>query len=190
MTDDIPPSSSGRPTVSALPGLTFDLDLADPGLGDDAAVQATLEAAAVQALSEALTHPDAAMELSVRVVGDEESQALNRDYRGKDKPTNVLSFPGTEPDDLSDAFRLSKMGGPPVMLGDLVIAAPVVVREAAEQDKPLLDHLSHLTVHGILHLLGYDHIEDEEAEEMESFEAEILALLGIEDPYRVEHDDD
>ncbi|TNE67121.1 MAG: rRNA maturation RNase YbeY [Alphaproteobacteria bacterium] len=190
MTDDIPSSRTGQASLSDLPGLTFDLEIAADGLGEPGPVATTIETAAATALLAALTHPDAPMELSVRIVDDAESQALNRDYRGKDKPTNVLSFPGTDPDEISDCFRMAKLGGPPVMLGDLAIAAPVLVREAAEQDKPVLEHLAHLTVHGVLHLLGYDHIDEEEAEDMEAFEAEILADLGIADPYLVEHEDD
>ncbi|MEQ5808309.1 rRNA maturation RNase YbeY [Alteromonas sp. NFXS44] len=112
-------------------------------------------------------------ELTIRFVDEEESQALNRDYRGKDKPTNVLSFPFECPP-----------GVPLNLLGDLVICAPVISREAQEQHKPVANHYAHMVVHGILHLIGYDHIDDDEAEEMESLEIEILAQLSIDDPYR------
>ncbi|RFA30264.1 rRNA maturation RNase YbeY [Alkalilimnicola ehrlichii] len=111
-------------------------------------------------------------ELTVRITGEEESRALNRDYRGKDKPTNVLSFPFEAP----PGVELE-------LLGDLVICAPVVAREAQEQGKPLMAHWAHMIVHGVLHLLGYDHQEDAEAEAMESLEVEILAGLGMPDPY-------
>ena len=116
-------------------------------------------------------------ELSVRFVDADESQTLNRDYRGKDAPTNVLSF-GVE---LPPGVDLP-------LLGDLVICHPVVVREASEQGKSLADHYAHMVVHGTLHLLGYDHIDDAEAEAMEQLEREILATLGIADPYHIAHD--
>lgn len=111
-------------------------------------------------------------DLAIRVVDDREGRSLNRHYRGKDYPTNVLSFPA----DLPEGVKLP-------LLGDLVICAPVVAREAAEQNKKLNAHYAHLTVHGILHLLGWDHEDDREAECMEQLEREILATLGIADPY-------
>jgi len=117
--------------------------------------------------------------LVIRVVDEDESRSLNRDYRGVDRPTNVLSFPFESPPGV-------------VMdhLGDLVICAQVVAREAADQGKLPSHHWAHMVVHGVLHLLGYDHQRDDEAEEMESLEREILAGLGIPDPYRVtDHDD-
>lgn len=111
-------------------------------------------------------------ELTVRLVDAEESRGLNRDYRGSDRPTNVLSFPFECPP-----------GVELPLLGDLVICHPVVTAEAAEQGKTRRDHYAHMVVHGTLHLLGYDHLEDEEAEAMEALEREILAGLGIGDPY-------
>ncbi|WOX04999.1 rRNA maturation RNase YbeY [Microbulbifer pacificus] len=111
-------------------------------------------------------------EISLRIVDEDESQALNSQYRGKDKPTNVLSFPADIPEEL----------GLP-LLGDLVICAPVVVLEAEQQHKALSAHWAHMVVHGTLHLLGYDHIEDDEAEIMENLETRILAQLGFDDPY-------
>ena len=114
-----------------------------------------------------------ATELSIRIVDAKEGRALNRDYRGKDYATNVLSFPA----ELPPGINLP-------LIGDLVICAPVVTREAAEQGKPARHHWAHMTVHGVLHLLGYDHIEDDEAEAMEALETQILARLGIADPYR------
>lgn len=113
-------------------------------------------------------------EVTVRIVDEEESQALNNEYRGKDKPTNVLSFPFEAPMDLEIP-----------LLGDLVICSQVVSREAIEQDKPLLHHWAHMTIHGILHLRGYDHINDDEAEEMEALETQLLASLTIPDPYLI-----
>ncbi|THD13646.1 rRNA maturation RNase YbeY [Pseudofulvimonas gallinarii] len=115
----------------------------------------------------------AASELSIRLVDADEGRALNRDYRGRDYATNVLSFPVELPPGVRSP-----------LIGDIVICAPVVAREAAEQDKRLRDHYAHLTVHGVLHLLGHDHENDADAERMEKLEVRILAGLGIADPYR------
>ncbi len=107
-------------------------------------------------------------EITIRLVDPDEGQELNAEYRGKDYATNVLSFPyDTEP----------------VVVGDLVICPSVVAREAAEQNKPLAAHYAHLTVHGMLHLQGWDHEEDDAAQEMEDEERKILAALGYPDPY-------
>ncbi|WP_159016304.1 rRNA maturation RNase YbeY [Cognatiluteimonas profundi] len=116
-------------------------------------------------------------DLAVRLVGAREGRALNRHYRGKDYATNVLSFPAE-----TDEVKLPK-GVTMPLLGDLVLCAPVIAREAREQKKPLLAHYAHLTVHGTLHLLGWDHGDDREAECMEQLEREILAGIGVEDPY-------
>ncbi|HET9032226.1 MAG TPA: rRNA maturation RNase YbeY [Dokdonella sp.] len=112
-------------------------------------------------------------EISIRLVDAEEGQSLNRQYRHRDYATNVLSFPAELPADI----KLP-------LLGDLVICAPVVAREASEQGKPLRDHYAHMTIHGTLHLLGYDHENDADAERMESLERRILAELQIADPYQ------
>lgn len=111
-------------------------------------------------------------ELVVRVVDTAESRILNRDYRGKDAPTNVLSFPFEPPP-----------GVPSEHIGDIVVCAPVVVREAGEQGKPASSHWAHMIVHGVLHLLGYDHENDSEAREMETLEIHVLAELGLPNPY-------
>nr|KAJ9617326.1 hypothetical protein H2204_013865 [Knufia peltigerae] len=115
-------------------------------------------------------------DLAIRVVDSKEGQSLNRHYRGKDYATNVLSFPADVPEGLPKGVKFP-------LLGDLVICAPVVAREAEEQGKVLNAHYAHLTVHGVLHLLGWDHEDDKEAEAMEQLEREILAELGIDDPY-------
>ncbi|HEY4292513.1 rRNA maturation RNase YbeY [Luteibacter sp.] len=113
-----------------------------------------------------------ATEVAIRIVDVGEGQALNLQYRGRDYATNVLSFPAELPP-----------GVDLPLIGDLVICAPVVTREAAEQGKKPAAHWAHMTIHGTLHLLGYDHIEEAEAEAMEALETRILAGLGIADPY-------
>ncbi|MGH8492785.1 MAG: rRNA maturation RNase YbeY [Moraxellaceae bacterium] len=120
-------------------------------------------------------------EITVRLVDEAEGRALNHEYRERDYATNVLSFPSELPDFLQEQLREQMEVLP---LGDLVICAPVVAREASEQGKISQDHWAHLTVHGVLHLLGFDHIEDEEAETMEALEIRVLAGLGIADPYQ------
>ncbi|MBD8599132.1 rRNA maturation RNase YbeY [Pseudomonas sp. CFBP 8772] len=112
-------------------------------------------------------------ELTIRLVDEAEGRELNNTWRHKDYATNVLSFPADVPDEMLDI----------PLLGDLVICVPVVTREAAEQGKSLDAHWAHLVIHGCLHLLGYDHIDDDEAEEMEALERELLAELGYPDPY-------
>ena len=116
-------------------------------------------------------------DLAIRIVDSEEGRALNRHYRGKDYATNVLSFPAELPEGLPKGVKFP-------LLGDLVICAPVVVREANEQGKPRNAHYAHLTIHGCLHLLGMDHIDLREAEAMEQLERDILAGLGVPDPYQ------
>ena len=118
-------------------------------------------------------------DLAIRIVGNKEGRALNHHYRGKDYATNVLSFPA----EIAEGVKMPK-GVKMPLLGDLVICAPVVAREAKEQKKPLAAHYAHLTVHGALHLLGWDHEDEREAEAMEQLEREILAELGIADPYQ------
>ncbi|KAF1686135.1 rRNA maturation RNase YbeY [Pseudoxanthomonas broegbernensis] len=115
-------------------------------------------------------------DLAIRIVDTKEGRALNRHYRGKDYATNVLSFPAELPEGLPKGVKLP-------LLGDLVICAPVVASEAREQGKPANAHYAHLTVHGVLHLLGWNHEDDREAEAMEQLEREILAGLGLPDPY-------
>tara|TARA_R110002153_G_scaffold83607_1_gene210069 strand:- start:3204 stop:3695 length:492 start_codon:yes stop_codon:yes gene_type:complete len=111
-------------------------------------------------------------EVTVRITGEEESHTLNHDYRGKDKPTNVLSFPFEAPPGITMN-----------LLGDLVVCAPVIMAEASQQAKTPTNHYAHMVIHGTLHLLGYDHIDDADANVMENKEIQILATLGIDDPY-------
>lgn len=120
----------------------------------------------------ALAAHDRAAELTVRIVDEAEITALNRRYRGKDGPTNVLSFPYEGFADVA--------GG---LLGDVVICAPVVLAEAAQQGRPVAAHWAHLVIHGVLHLLGYDHQHAPDAERMEGRESELLAGLGFPDPW-------
>lgn len=134
--------------------------------------QVTLDDAGLHAA----LHAGEPLELAIRLVGEDESRALNHDYRGKDKPTNVLSFPAELPE-----MVLSELDERP--LGDLVICAPVVAREADEQGKALAAHWAHMTVHGLLHLLGHDHVEAVDAAVMEPLEIAILARLGWDNPY-------
>ena len=115
--------------------------------------------------------------LAIRIVDEEEGQRFNHDFRGKDYPTNVLSFATDFPEGLPDEIQQSQ-------LGDLLMCAPVVAREAIEQGKREIDHWAHLTVHGVLHLLGYDHEDETDAHRMEALETEILAKSVISDPYQ------
>ena len=144
------------------------MQLASPGESVPAVSQFQRWVAATTA-----SHREAA-EVTVRVVDADESRELNQRYRHKDHPTNVLAFPADIP-----AF----VGEP--ALGDLVICRPVVVREALDQDKPEEAHWAHMVVHGTLHLLGYDHQDDKQAQQMEALGVQILRGLGYADPYRI-----
>jgi len=151
--------------------ITLDLQIASTAteLPSEAQFQQWLEAAILPFQQEA--------EVTVRIVDAAESQQLNNDYRAKDKPTNVLSFPFQCP----PGIELT-------LLGDLVICAPVVATEAAEQHKTNLAHWAHMVVHGSLHLLGFDHINDDDAQQMESEEVTILQQLGITNPYLLDNE--
>ncbi len=154
---------------SASEALPVDLRVADrrwESLGD-------LEALAVRVLSHAARHMKAGGELSVLLTDDAEMHALNRQWRGLDKPTDVLSFPADDPE----------IPGQPQYLGDIAIGYETSLRDAETMRRPFEGHVSHLLIHGFLHLLGYDHIEMDDAKVMEPLEAEILAGLGWPDPY-------
>jgi probable rRNA maturation factor len=128
----------------------------------------------------------ATIEISIRLADDDEVQKLNAQYRHKDKPTNVLSFPMIQPDLLDTVTTNSDDGE--VLLGDIVLAHGVCAREAEERGISVTDHATHLIVHGTLHLLGYDHLGDDEAEAMEAIETDALASLGLADPYLIQED--
>ena len=140
-------------------------------------------AAVAQSRHAALAGSSVPVEISFKLTSNEEVHALNRDYRGKDKPTNVLSFPMVHPDVLANAADGDDIE---LLLGDVVLAHGVCTREAAERGIAIETHATHLAVHGTLHLLGYDHeTSDADAEEMEAIERRALAALGVADPYNL-----
>lgn len=147
--------------------ITLDLQIAteDVELPSSEQFQLWLEAALSQHSSD--------LELTIRLVNADESRQLNHQYRQKDNPTNILSFPFEVP----EGIELN-------LLGDLVICSEIVIQEAKEQTKNVNDHWAHLVIHGCLHLLGYDHVEENEAIEMESIETTLLSTLGIDNPYQ------
>ncbi len=150
--------------------VTVDLAIENPSwtaLGD---LQTLAERAAEAALREAGFHSEEITELSCLFSDDAAVQKLNAEWRGLDKPTNVLSFPATGP-------------GAELLLGDVVLAFETIAREAAADNKPIRDHVTHLIVHGVLHLVGHDHEVDEEADAMEALEARALQRLGLANPY-------
>lgn len=152
--------------------MKIDLDLQQASSGENLPLPAQFERWLTQALAGYRDH----VNVCIRLVDEAESQALNHNYRGKDKPTNVLSFPFELPAGVDDAEAQA-------LLGDLVICVPVLEREAAEQGKTTEQHWAHLVVHGALHLLGFDHIDPQDAEVMENIERQVLANLGLPDPY-------
>jgi probable rRNA maturation factor len=155
----------------------------DSSTGWDELVRAAASSAIAESRYPHLANGDRAVELSVRLTGDEQVRALNAQWRGKDKTTNVLSIPLAQEDELAS----STTDGPELMLGDIVLARGVCELEAAAKGVAIESHATHLLVHGTLHLLGYDHHDDAEADDMEAREVRALARLGIADPYAVEH---
>ena len=146
---------------------------------------ALARSAAAAAIAESafpqLGQGERSVELSVRLTSDDEVHALNSEWRGKDQPTNVLSFPMVDEEELAEASG----PGPELMLGDIVLARGVCEAEATAKGVAIESHATHLMVHGTLHLLGYDHMDDDQAADMEGREVRALARLGIDDPYRV-----
>lgn len=153
-----------------------------PWAGDwDALAQAACEAALARTAQLGWATSAVTIEVSVRLTSDDEVHALNRDYRYKDRPTNVLSFPMIQPDLLASVGENSDDGE--VLLGDIVLAYGVCVAEAGERGVSVADHAQHLIVHGMLHLLGHDHMDDAEADAMEAIERDAMTALGLHDPY-------
>jgi len=150
----------------------FHIEISTNSEGWPEGLEAVAETAIRAALEQSGAKVTGVTELSVLLTDDAEQRELNREWRGQDKSTNVLSFPQIEP--------FEPVSG---LLGDISLARETVAREADEMGIPFNDHFTHLVVHGFLHLLGHDHIEDDEAEVMESLETRILASLGIADPY-------
>jgi probable rRNA maturation factor len=147
---------------------SIDIQVAAPLWNDQPLAEQTVRAA-IAAASSKIAAPDG--EVSVVLTDDATIAKLNRDWRGIDKPTNVLSFPG------------SKTAGAAMMLGDIVIAYETLAQECADENRVFLHHLAHLTVHGFLHLIGYDHQNDADADAMEALESKIMASLKMPDPY-------
>ena len=160
--------------------IEVDVDFAVPFL-DEGQVLKLCE----QALQVLWQCPDLALEgegktllLAMRLSDDVEVQSLNKQFRGKDKPTNVLSFPSGD-----DMPGMEMVEMPEKYIGDVIVSVDTLKREAQAQNKSVEDHFCHLFIHSVLHLLGYDHIDDTEAEEMERLEIDILAKLGVNNPY-------
>jgi len=159
--------------------MDLEIDIEDPWPAEGEWITLA-ERAAMAAAQVAPELANPRLTASVLFTSDADVHALNAEWRGKDKPTNVLSFPMLERDDLLDLAP----EGPPEMLGDIALAHETCVREAAEKDIPVADHAVHLIVHGLLHLAGYDHeISDADADAMEALETKALAVLGLADPY-------
>jgi probable rRNA maturation factor len=170
-------SATSGPSASA-PDLSVDVVVDSDGWPPEAALVA-LVGEALDAAARRAAGTLGPCEVAVAFADDARVRALNRDFRGKDKPTNVLSFPAP-----------AAAGSPgPRQLGDIVLARETVAAEAAADGKPLEHHIRHLVVHGFLHLLGYDHETDADADRMEGLESEVLAALGVDDPYRNEEAD-
>lgn len=168
MTDPVPAGFPGLPDDFAI-----DIAIACEGWPEEGDLTALVETALSAAFQEAPLEAVAGSEVSLVFTDDAAIRELNREWRDKDKPTNVLSFPGSDPD--GDLY------GP--LLGDIVMALETVNREAQELEIDFRAHVTHLVVHGILHLFDYDHQDEEEAELMEGLERRILARLNIADPY-------
>jgi probable rRNA maturation factor len=144
-------------------------------------LRSAAEAAIAESAFPQLAASERSVEISVLLTGDDKVRDLNAEYRGKHKPTNVLSFPLADQVDLREA----NVAGPELLLGDIILARGVCESEAADKGVSVEDHATHLVVHGTLHLLGYDHHNDDEAADMEAREIRALARLGIANPYEV-----
>lgn len=147
----------------------------------NALARRSAEAAIAESAFPKLATIERAVEISVRLTGDEQVRALNAEWRDKHQPTNVLSFPMADADD----FQTANFDGPELLLGDIVLARGVCAAEAVAKQLPIDQHVAHLIVHGTLHLLGYDHHDDAHADDMEAREVRALGRLGLADPYEV-----
>lgn len=150
-------------TINAVKMLEIEFLDCPPALIDEQLVTQILLRALEESAFEAPDHP----QVAIKYMSDKDIRILNRDFRGQDKPTNVLSFPNDE-------------GG---YLGDIALSGETIAREAQEQEKPEKDHMTHMILHGFLHLLGYDHVEETEAEEMEALEIRLLEEFKVKNPY-------
>ena len=177
---------TGDIEIMTLPMLEIDIEAPWPeatgwAAAPDWAALAARAAAAIARAAPELAH--AQLAVSILFTSDAEVHALNAEWRGRDKPTNVLSFPMLERDELL-ALKAGARSGPPVLLGDIALAYETCAREASEKDVPLAHHAAHLIIHGLLHLAGHDHeISSDEATRMEALETIALAQIGICDPY-------
>ncbi|BAV63822.1 rRNA maturation RNase YbeY [Sphingobium cloacae] len=151
-----------------------------PGIDWEGLAERAVTSAITHSLYASFMESPVTYEIAVKLTSDEEVHRLNRDYRDKDKPTNVLSFPMVQSDLLQGTANTDDGE---VLLGDIVLAEGVCAREAHEKGISIADHAAHLIVHGTFHLLGYDHMVDAEAEAMEALEIRALANLGLPDPY-------
>lgn len=161
--------------------LDIGLDWSSSGFGQSE-VEKAVDAATKFATIPALADPPVPVSVSVKLSDDNEVHALNLEWREKDKPTNVLSFPMLDDEEI-DALLLGKHEAPEIMLGDIILAYGVCQAEAAEKNIAIADHATHLVIHGMLHLLGHDHIDEQEAEAMEALEVKALASMGLHNPY-------
>ncbi|MEY3634200.1 MAG: rRNA maturation RNase YbeY [Pseudomonadota bacterium] len=150
-------------------------------------VEKALDTAVRFAAIPELADPAVPISVSIKLSDNAEVHALNKEWRDKDKPTNVLSFPMLDDEEL-DALLAGTYDAPEIMLGDIILAYEICVAEAKEKDIPVAHHATHLVIHGMLHLLGHDHIEDDEAELMEALEVKALASMGLHNPYTDEID--
>lgn len=161
--------------------LDIGLEWSSSGFGQSE-VEKAVDAAVKFATIPALADPPVPVSVSVKLSDNKEVHALNLEWREKDNPTNVLSFPMLDDEEI-DALLVGKHEAPEIMLGDIILAYGVCQAEAAEKNIAIADHATHLVIHGMLHLLGHDHIDEQEAEAMEALEVKALASMGLHNPY-------
>ena len=154
----------------------------DVGIFGQLQVEKAVDAAVKVAQNFALADPPIPVSVSIKLSDNDEVHALNREWRDKDKPTNVLSFPMLDDDEL-DTLDAGDFISPEIMLGDIILAHDICAAEAKEKGIPLADHATHLVIHGMLHLFGYDHVDDDDGEAMEALEVKALASMGLHNPY-------